>query len=369
MRLKVKIGLVVFACSITCLPSCAQETPFDTKSTFSVGLEAHYGSTFFAKGYPEDPIRSITQGLTASLYWQRTDRQIFDKYLCSPRQGLSISYFDYNNSIFGKGVNLAYSLEPHFLINPDFSFFPKISVGTIVLSNPYDPINNPANKAYSLHVNACFSLGVGVRYQLFHRWAINLNTEAHHVSNGGLSDPNYGLNWTTFSFGLEYFPQGLALTKYTQDKTKTRRHRSTRFDLQLFGILKEGFFNGVSAYYPITGINFTTSWQTTYLHAWTLAAELYKDQYSQKSLSLNGINSNGYQVGLMAGHEFLLSKFIFSQQLGFYILSQNTTDFVYHRWGLQYSFLPRWSIGASLLAHRQIADFTDVRVTRVLGKK
>ena len=95
MRLKVKIGLVVFACSITCLPSCAQETPSDIKSTFSVGLQSHYGSTFFAKGYPEDPTSSITQGLTASLYWQRTDRKIFDKYLSLSDQKLPITFYLY----------------------------------------------------------------------------------------------------------------------------------------------------------------------------------------------------------------------------------------------------------------------------------
>jgi hypothetical protein len=64
-----------------------------------------------------------------------------------------------------------------------------------------------------------------------------------------------------------------------------------------------------------------------------------------------------------------MGRFIFSQQIGIYLLGQYNNDLVYHRWGLQYYFLPRWSVGVNLKAHKQVADFTDVRVVYRVWKR
>ncbi|HYK46824.1 MAG TPA: hypothetical protein VEV83_16715, partial [Parafilimonas sp.] len=36
---------------------------------------------------------------------------------------------------------------------------------------------------------------------------------------------------------------------------------------------------------------------------------------------------------------------------------------IYHRWGLNYQMGRHWLIGLNLLAHNQIADFIDGRLT------
>ena len=82
-------------------------------------------------------------------------------------------------------------------------------------------------------------------------------------------------------------------------------------------------------------------------------------------------SSSNTLVGLLIGHQFLLNRFTFSQELGFYVYKQtevyNTTyrDLfytVYHRWGLTYNIKKRWYLGINLLAHRQVADFIDGRL-------
>jgi hypothetical protein len=73
---------------------------------------------------------------------------------------------------------------------------------------------------------------------------------------------------------------------------------------------------------------------------------------------------------LLAGHEFLLGKFIFSQQLGVYVFNPTSRfNQIYHRWGIHYLSKNNWGVGARLLAHRHIADFVDLRIIYSWRKK
>jgi hypothetical protein len=340
-----------------------------TKPFFSYGLQANYGFVFAHSNDVENTANSFPRGLTATFNWQRTDKQILDQYNCFPRQSILLAFYDFDNSILGRGVNLAYSLEPHFMMNRNLSFYPKVSIGAAILSNPSDPIKNPTNKSYSLPISAYLALGIGTRWQFDRRWAINLTVEYQHVSNGGLREPNLGINWPTAGLGIEYSPKGLELKRYERTKESNETYRALRLDVGILGIVKGGNINELRVYEPIVGINFLASKQVSRLHAWTAAIEFYQDQFLVERLESESIKSRGIRSGLLAGHEFLLGKFIFSQQIGIYLLGRYNNDLVYHRWGLQYSFLPRWSVGVNLKAHKQVADFTDLRVSYLIWKR
>jgi len=346
----------------------AQDT-LNTKPAFSYSLFANYGFIFAHSQDVENTANSFPRGITATLNWQRTDKQILDQYNCFPRHSLLVGFYDFDNAVLGRGLNLAYSLEPHFMMTQRLSFYPKVSIGAAFLSNPNDPIKNPTNNSYSLPVSAYLALGVGLRWQFSPTWAMNVNAEYQHVSNGGLREPNKGINWPTMGLGVEFSPKNLALKKYVRTRENNESFKQRRMDIVLLAVVKGGDFSGERRYYPISGANFTASWQVSRLHAWTVGTEFYHDQFMQERLASTGNTVNGYRGGFLAGHEFLLGKFIFSQQLGIYWLGQNNNDLVYHRWGLNYYLLPNWAVGVNLRAHKQVADFTDVRVTYSFGKK
>lgn len=364
---KVKIISTLIGLSIIGNTVFAQDS-LKSKAHFSYGLQANYGFVFAHSNNVENTANSFPRGITATFNWQRTDKQILDQYNCFPRQSLLIAFYDFDNSILGRGVNVAYSLEPHFMLNNSISFYPKVSIGAAILSNPADPITNPTNKSYSLPVSAYLALGVGLRWQLNSSWAVNLVAEYQHVSNGGLREPNLGINWPTAGLGVEYSPKGLALKKFDRTKESNEHHRTLRLQAGLIGVVKGGNIKDVRVYEAIVGVHFLASKQVSRLHAWTAAIEVYQDQFLVERLASESIQSNGIRSGLLVGHEFLMGKFVFSQQLGIYLLGQYNNDFVYHRWGLQYSFLPRWSVGVNLKAHKQVADFTDVRISYDLLK-
>ncbi len=336
---------------------------------FSISMYVNRGSVL----PHSEKIKSVSTanplGFTVGLNWQRTTRYDFDRYRCLPRHSLQIAYYDLDKESLGKGVNISYGLEPHFMVAKPISVYPKFSIGLGFLTTPYDSISNSLNKAYSLPVNVYLSLGVGVRYQISKHWATSLVAEFQHISNGGLYKPNIGMNWPTIGFGFEFSPGGLELPKNYRSTTSKEKPHSRRLDAQLFGVLKYGDFNGTGLYYPISGLNFTHSWQVSQIHAWTAAAEIYQDSYLRDHDMAGGITTSGTRVGILAGHEFLLTKFIFSQQIGFYLSDTHRQNLMYHRWGLQYYFISRWSVGFNLMVHGQTADFTDLRLTYSVFKK
>ncbi len=367
-----KHGLVclIIASVIACHVAVAQDsTTLKSPLSFSIGTYINYGFIFAHSDKVQNTANAFPIGFTTALNWQRTDRQDFDLYRCLPRHSLLIAYYNFDKAILGKGVNISYSLEPHFMLSEKLSLYPKFSAGLGILSNPHDSISNPTNGSYSLPVNVYLALGVGLRWQFSKQWSMNLATEYQHISNGGLYKPNVGMNFPTVGIGVEYSPQGLELKKFVCSRGTKETFRSRRLDVQIFGVTKYGDFTGTGKHYPIMGLNFTGSWRVSRIHAWTAAAEAYQDQYLQERASTEGVVSSGSRIGVLAGHEFLLGKYIFSQQIGMYLAGSHHNDLVYHRWGLLYFFKPKWSVGFNMLVHRQTADFTDLRVTYSFFRK
>lgn len=65
----------------------------------------------------------------------------------------------------------------------------------------------------------------------------------------------------------------------------------------------------------------------------------------------------------MAGHSFLLGRFIFSQAFGVYLYDPyKTNDPGYQRYGLVYRIGKHIQAGVNLKAHRHVADFPDLRI-------
>jgi hypothetical protein len=95
--------------------------------------------------------------------------------------------------------------------------------------------------------------------------------------------------------------------------------------------------------------------------ALTAGAEIYYNDFKLDRGS-KPIKS-GWVGGIQAGHVFLLGKTQFSQQIGYSIF--NKIPFLpgfYHRWALDYMVNKRYTIGLSLKANSDNADFFDFRV-------
>jgi hypothetical protein len=80
-------------------------------------------------------------------------------------------------------------------------------------------------------------------------------------------------------------------------------------------------------------------------------------------LQNDSIEVAAWRSGLLAGHNFLLGKVFFSQQIGLYLYNRTPYyDRIYHRWTLRYLMNDKLLIGLGFKAHRHVADFFDLRV-------
>jgi hypothetical protein len=132
-----------------------------------------------------------------------------------------------------------------------------------------------------------------------------------------------------------------------------------RKDLGLYGVAKRVTnANGTGTRVPVGGVQLLASKQVGRINAITGAAELTLEGKLYDSLT-----TGATRAGLLAGHEFLLGRFIFSQQLAVYVYnSRPPAEWWYHRWGLSYRLARHVWLGFNLKAHKHVADFVDLRL-------
>lgn len=340
------------------------------KSLFSFGMGIQHGFIFAHTEEVQNTKGARPTGIEAILGWQRNDAAIFDLCHCYPRQGLLLAYYDYDVTLLGKSATAAYFLEPTYRISDRVLFSFKGSMGVSYLTNPFDSISNPGNQSYSTHLSIYLLVGVGTWVRLSEKWWVNPNINYQHISNGGSSQPNKGINWPTAGIALTYQPVSRPWYTGTRTTANNWRDYPTRYHISLLGTVRRGYDEaGDRERYGVMGLALQAGRQVGALSMLTLGAEVYHDEELKEKLRRDSLNASPVKAGLLVGHEFLLGRFQFGQGLGVYVFDQTPYyDRIYHRWGLQYRISPRIFTGVSLLAHRHIAEFVDFRIGYTLQK-
>ncbi|MFD2516351.1 acyloxyacyl hydrolase [Salinimicrobium flavum] len=351
--------------------TAAKENTAKQEPLFSIGLGVQHGFIFAHSEEVQNTKGARPTGIEAILSWQRNDSAIFALCHCYPRQGLLLAYYDYDVGLLGKSGTAAYFLEPTYRIGNGVLFSFKGAGGFSYLNNPYDSISNPGNQSYSTHVSAYLLVGVGAWVRLSEQWWLNPSVNYQHISNGSAREPNKGINWPTAGIAVSYQPTSRPWYTGTRTTEKYWKNFSTRYDVTLLGTLRNGTNEaGDRKRYLLGGLALQAGRQVGNLSMLTLGAEAYQDEELQEKLRRDGLNTSPVKVGLLLGHEFLLGRFQFSQRLGVYLFDETPYyDRIFHRWGLQYRINRHLSAGFNLLAHRQVAEFIDFRLTYTIQKR
>jgi hypothetical protein len=160
---------------------------------------------------------------------------------------------------------------------------------------------------------------------------------------------------------------------YRGDRSKEKfwKGEPLRWDAALLGMGRNGQDEeGIRRHFLLIGLSVQAAKQVGRINNLTLGTEIYRDSELMVSLKKDSINASPVKAGLLAGHEFILGRFLFTQQLGLYLFDQTPYyDKLYHRWGLHYRTGDHLGFGFRLKAHRHVADFVDVRVVYSWQKK
>lgn len=356
----------------------AQEDPSAEKITgeklaplFSAGLGLQYGTIFAHSEEVQNTRGARPIGIEAIFSWQRNDAAIYEICNCYPRQGLLLAYYDYDVEILGKSGTVAYFLEPTYRITDRFLFSFKGAGGLSYLSNPYDSETNPGNQSYSRPLSAYLLVGIGAWVQLSDQWWINPSINYQHISNGGTSKPNKGINWPTAGVAVSYQPDSRPWYTGKRTTEKFWRNYSPRYDFAVLGTMRRGYDDeGERIKFGFGGVALQAGKQVGRISMITLGAEAYYDGELKADIGKDGLDASPVKAGVLLGHEFLLGRFQFSQRLGVYVFDQTPYyDRIFHRWGLQYRISRNFSAGFNLLAHRHIAEFVDFRLAYTFQKR
>jgi hypothetical protein len=337
---------------------------------FSIGVGAQHGFIFAHSEAVENTRGSHPMGVEAIFSWQRNDSATWNLCNCFPRKGLLLAYYDYDNRVLGRSATAAYFLEPAYRLTKGAFFAFKGAAGLSYLTHPYHPVKNPANRSYSTAVSAYLLLGVGVWFRVGERWWLNTSVNYQHESNGGLREPNKGINWPTAGLALSYQQQSRPYYSGTRYKETTWRGRPPQVEAALFGIARRNLDDrGRSRRLPLIGAAVQGTKQVGRISNLTVGIEGYRDEELRMDLRKDSIDAPPVLAGVQAGHQFILGRFWFGQALGVYVFDKTPYfERLYHRWTLQYNMSKHLGVGFSLKAHRHVADFADLRVSYRFGR-
>ena len=370
MQLKHTLLIIIL---LTCTQLNAQKQSLpDSLHQQVFALRYHSGFIYAQNIHIQNTKDLKPEGFEFEYSHLKTDSAINNFFKCYPRTGFAFTYVDFNSRLLGKTYGIKYFIEPNYRLGNNLKMSFRAAAGLAYLTNPHDAIKNPTNQSYSGHINNTLELNFGLAYPITKHLQIYSSGNFFHYSNGGFKEPNAGVNYINWSLGLQYFQSSTHLPVYKKIKDTSWRNQHLHFDVSAFYSPKNGYAkdSSITRKY-VLGINMQVVKRLSNIDAITLGAEVYYDDgmSSVKKVFVKD-NSSNTLAGLLIGHQFLLNKFTFSQQLGFYVLKQtkkydnNYSDLyhtIYHRWGIIYNVKHKWSVGIMLLAHNQIADFIDGR--------
>lgn len=303
---------------------------------------------------------SYPQGFQIDLGKHKMSEKVWNACLCYPRSGVSLTFWDFDNpDVLGFGATGMYHLQPVFRADRDFSFSVRGGVGLSYQSNPYDPVSNPDNQSYSTTLAFPLQLGVGLHYKLGEQWQIEARFLYDHISNASIKQPNKGINWPNAGLAISRYFRPVSFPEREKTNWRTDTVSLHRTDITSFATYQEPE-NGV--FLLSGGLEVKHARRIARLNSLSFGAEWMYDT-NQSKISEEMGRSSGHHLGAALGHEFILGKFLFSQQFGVYFLKPiSRPEDVYQRYGLVYRFNQAISAGANLKVHGHVADFLDLRI-------
>jgi hypothetical protein len=328
------------------------------------GVRVHYGSMIIHSRAIKDIGNANPWGLELTLGRHPTTQKAWNACNCYPKSGAILAIWDFNKpEILGHGFSAMAFIEPVFGIHSRIPFSIRAGTGFVYLTRPYDEVSNPYNFSYSTRIAFPLLLGVSGNFRLSPRINMNVGLIYNHISNGGLREPNKGINWPTVSLGLDFLPANYHFPDRKISDWKPAAGKGMNTAVYISGTAKQLNHEELTKY-PIFGVEVRQSTRVSRLSLLSLGAEILCDGSDREEIRRDSLlHADHKKAGIMMGHSFLLGRFVFSQAFGVYLYDPyKANDPVYQRYELTYLFGRHFEAGVGLKAHRHVADFLDFRI-------
>jgi hypothetical protein len=364
-RQYIKYSFFLFGALFLFSPSFGQRAD-SLKNPLNIGIRSYYGFIIPHSDKIADISYSKPWGIDIDLSWLLLGNKAWDYCFCYPRLGISFSYTNFANPrIIGNAYSIIGIIEPFLSYSKRINFSYRAGLGISYLNNPYDSIRNPRNYFFGSHLSFVALLNFSLNYRINDRWNSKVSAFYSHISNGGIQEPNLGINYPTISFGLDYMLSPYQL----QNRPRTKKELYPKE----FSVFLTSFASGKTLFrsekkrYPVIGLSAEASQVVGRVSALSFGAEWVADYTLRELNKRNGSNNDYNRIAILAGHQMLIGRFIFSQKLGIYVYSPvKAMDPVYQRYGLIFKISSHLFTGIDIKAHRYVADILDFRIGLIL---
>lgn len=341
--------------------------PGKTQNSQIIASRAHWG--FIIAHSKELPNVQNTHpwGIELEWNWQLMQEDAWNYCYCYPRTGVSFFFINFDKpDILGNAYAPYLFIEPVLGAEKKFHLSFRFGMGPAFLDKVYDEQTNPENTFFSSTLSFIVLLNAALNLRLSERTNLQLAGFYNHISNGGIKNPNKGINFPTFSFGMDYNLRPMPFVQHLKNDSVSLQPYKWRFDLVAFGAGKTDVKG--QEHYPVYGLMPSVSRVIGRLSAISLAFEGTVDLADKKEIERNNMVENDQQIdhkyiAMLLGHELLIGRFNFSIYLGAYLYSPfKRRNLIYERYGLSYRVYRNISVGTNIKAHGHVADFLDFRM-------
>jgi len=346
---------------------CYSQAQDTTSASVIVGVRSNWGFIIPHSRKIEDLSHTNPWGIEMDINWHLIKKETWQYCFCYPRTGFSLLYTNFSNpEVIGGAFALYPFIEPFISAEKPFSLSIRFGMGPAYMTKIYDPEKNPENFFNSSHLSFIVVLNMGFNYRISQNMNLRIAGNYNHISNGGIKQPNLGINFPTINAGLDWSLSPAYFPDRKKDPKLVPIPEKFRFDIYLFGTGKIDGKN--SKNYIISGLGVNFSERIGRINAMTCGVEWITDGEIKYLAEQNQITNkygeiiDHHRAGILFGHELLLGRFIFSQQMGFYFYSPfEPLDAVYQRYGISFKISDQVFTGINIKAHRHVADFLDLR--------
>jgi hypothetical protein len=344
----------------------AQEDGPAGRAPVLIGIAGHTGWIIPHSRELVDISTSHPYGLELDVGWLLADEQHTRRSGLVARRGVMLHLVDFDApDLLGRMVSLTPYVEPMIRAQDRVHGSLRMGVGFALLDKPYHPETNPRNLFYSSQLSFTVMVNGYVGCWLGRRWEARAGFNFNHISNGGMKEPNKGMNFPTWSLGAAYSAREFAVQRPLRDQAW--REQSRRYmQVVLNGTVKnappmEADDGPVPS--VLWGAMAVAGRRTGRMSAIGAGTEWVYDGYAAEMTTRDGGSLSAWKGALLAGPELISGRVRFGLWFGAYLYAPAWDgDAVYQRYQLTYTIGRGLLLGTSLKAHRHVADVFDVRL-------
>lgn len=293
-------------------------------------------------------------------------RAAYERCNCFARIGVYAHYFSFNNPTqLGRTYGVGGYIEPLIRYGQPLYFSIRATTGLSYLTRIYDAQTNPSNTFFGSPISGLLALSVGAHHRITNHLHLSATFRYNHISNGGIRQPNRGMNFPTAGLGVVYtahpirFPNPARWPRPVVTRQFTGR-------ITAFGSIRTlpstttlpeqaGWLWGVTA---------TAGYRATRFHAFTGGLEFVNDGYIREQLRRGNLTVAHRQLGLLGGYEGWLGRYRFCMHVGWNLLQPDVWlgNRFFQRYQLLYTIRDRYQIGIGLRAKLNVAEGLDLRL-------